>query len=94
MSVLFPEGVKSIVDLPWMLFEAIVNGLQFLKFEELPEDETPERSIWLDPERMSQHFRAVKKRREEKWGTEKSNPREIEDPVENDAAAEWKKAFG
>lgn len=94
MSVLFPEGVHSLVDLPWMLFEAIINGLQFLKFEELPDDERPKRGIWLDPKKMHQHFQHVKKLREEKYGTDKNKPREIEDPVENDAAKAWKEAFG
>lgn len=92
MSALFPEGVHSLVDLPWMLFEAIINGLQFLKFEELPDEERPKRAIWLDPKKMHQHFQQVKKLREEKYGTDK--PREIEDPVENDAAKAWKEAFG
>lgn len=81
------------MDLPGVLFEAIVHGLQFLKFEELPEDERPKRAIWLDGKKLNQHFKAVKKRRDEKGDGEKK-PREIEDPVENGAAKAWKEAFG
>jgi hypothetical protein len=93
VSVLFPEGVNSLVDLPWMLFEAIVNGLQFLAFEDLPDEERPKRGIWLDSDKMRLHFKAVKKQREEKYGTDTKNPREIEDPVTNGAADSWKKQF-
>jgi hypothetical protein len=42
---------------------------------------------------MRLHFKAVKKQREEKYGTDTKNPREIEDPVTNGAADSWKKQF-
>jgi hypothetical protein len=93
VSTLFPEGVRSLVDLPWMLFEAIVNGLQFLAFEELPDEERPKRGIWLDQDKMRAHFKAVKKQREEKYGTDSKPAREIDDPVENDAAKSWKEQY-
>jgi hypothetical protein len=74
------------------MFEAIVLAMQFLRFEEMPEDwERPKRAIYLDQEKLVAHFNEVKKRREEKHG---DKSREIEDPVQNDAAEEWKKAFG
>lgn len=87
MSALFPEGIHSLGDLPHTLHDAIVTGLQFLRFEELPADEAPPRSIYMDPKKLKAHFKAVDKRREEKFGTDKDgDSKEIEDPVQNDAA--------
>lgn len=53
----------------------------FVSFDELPEEETPPREIWLDPDRLKTFFDNVKKNREEK-----SKGKQIEDPVENQAA--------
>lgn len=83
MSSLFPDGITSLYDLPYTLHQAITMGLQFLEFMEMPKDERPARRIWLDAEELRKHFEAVEKRREEKYGGKK----EIEDPVQNDAAS-------
>lgn len=67
-----------------MWFDAIRQALTFISFQEnLEEDEMPPRSIWLDAERLEEHFAAVKVRRKEKVSGSSS---EIEDPVENAAA--------
>ncbi len=76
----------SLGDLPFTIHDAIVMGLQFLAFEELPKDERPKRSIWLDQEKLTTHFAAVEKRREEKYShDDKGDSNAIEDPVQNGA---------
>jgi len=80
VSELYPEG-RSLLDLPHALFTAIRQGLAFLGFEELPLDEQPPRSIWLDAEALNEHFDEVKRRRKES-----ASPDPIEDPVTNEAA--------
>lgn len=87
MSSLFPEGITALGDLPHPLHDAIVTGLQFLNFEELPRDERPSRSIYLKPDKLGEHFKAVEKRRDEKYGGQDGASRAIEDPVQNDAAS-------
>lgn len=85
--MLFPEGVHTLADLPAQLHEAIVVGLQFLRFQEMDPDESPPRSIWLDQKKLESHFAMVQKKREEKYSYDKDGKsKEIEDPVENDAA--------
>lgn len=87
MSVLFPEGIHTLADLPHTIFDAIVVGMQFVRFEELEEDEKPKKAIYLDQKKLEAHFAAVKKRRKERSETDKDGrSREIEDPVSNDAA--------
>ena len=83
VSSLFPQGISSLADVPYTLHHAITLGLQFLGFLEMQNDERPPRSIWLDIDRLEEHFRAVERRREEKYGDKKG----IEDPVQNEAAA-------
>jgi hypothetical protein len=88
VSSLFPAGVTSLGDLPYHLHDAIVMGLQYLRFEELPKDERPKRAIWLDQDRLRDHFDAVEKRRKEKYETgEDGQSKEIKDEVKNPAAA-------
>jgi hypothetical protein len=70
-------------DCPHTLFTAIRVALMVISFDELPEDERPARRIWLDNDRLEAWFKEVKRRRDEKYG---GKSREIEDPVQNDAA--------
>lgn len=72
-------------DLPYPVHDAISKGLAFVGFDELPSDERPPKSIWLDSEKLEEWFDAVEKRRKEKYGDGKDN-NDIEDPVENEAA--------
>lgn len=83
MSQLLPEGV-SLKDAPHSLFDAIRQAVIFLGFQDLPDDERPDRKIWHDGDALKRHFEAVKKRWEEKMDTNGSG--EVEDPVENAAA--------
>lgn len=85
VAELLPDGIESVTDMPHTLFTAVNHGLRFLSFEELPSEEQPPKRIWLDPEKLTDWFDTVKKRREEQYGGGKSaGP--IEDPVENAAA--------
>lgn len=84
VASLFPEGVSQLSDAPYTLHQAITLGLQFLGFLEMQKDERPPRGIWLDVDRLEEHFRAVERRREEKYGGKDD---EIENPVRNEAAA-------
>lgn len=81
MSALLPEGISSLADAPFNLVDAVTMGLGYLSFEEhAPEDRPPKR-IWQQPEKLEAHWNAVRKR----WKEGASG--EIEDPVENAAAA-------
>lgn len=84
MSLLLPDGITHLADLPNTMFDALRLALSFLQFDELPKDERPPRRIWLDPERMSEWWKAVEKRRDERIKGDGSS--EIDDPVSNSAA--------
>lgn len=84
MSLLYPPGISQAGDLPYHLHDAIAKGLAFVAFDELPSEEHPPKEIWLDTDKLTDWFKAVEKRRDEKYGG-KGN-KEIEDAVENDAA--------
>lgn len=82
MEVLLPEGITTVADLPFHLFEATRTALVYLSWEEnLPKDELPPRRIWDDPEKLDAHFKLIEKRRDEK-----AKGKDIDDPVENEAA--------
>lgn len=64
-------------------------ALQFLGWMENLDDEegeVPPRWIWFDDKALEEHFDAVKKRRKERFGDKKDGPKEIDDPVQNEAA--------
>lgn len=68
VSVLFPEGINRLDDLPWTLHTAIVKGLYYLGFEELPLDERPPKRIWERPDEMKAWWARVERERKEKYG--------------------------
>jgi hypothetical protein len=72
VSALLPDGVQHLGDLPYTLHDAIVAALGFLAFEELPSDERPERNIWMDPKALAQHWRKVKRARDDKYNPDKT----------------------
>lgn len=84
VSQLLPPGVETLRDMPHPVFSATRQALIFLSFEELPEDETPRKSIWNDGEALKEHFDRVKVDRKRKYGGDSSS--DIEDPVQNEAA--------
>lgn len=84
---LFPPGIKSILDLPHTIYDAITRALMFLSFRELPENEQPPERIWMDGEKLTGWFEEVRRQRAREHDTSDWN-REIEDPVQNQAALE------
>lgn len=89
MSLLLPDGISHLADLPYQLFHALRLALGFLSFDELPKDERPPRSIWLVGDEMRQWFKAVERQRDRKYGlkSEDGVSDDIEGPVEqNDTA--------
>lgn len=91
MSLLYPEGVDHITDLPWTVHEAIRVGQIYLSFlENLPDDERPPREIWDDPEKLAAHKVEMDRKREEKYGGGRGDAaydKPIDGPVERNAAA-------
>jgi hypothetical protein len=88
VSELLPDGFDDLRDVPHVFFEALRTAVLILSFDELPKDERPPKRIWLDGEKLTDWFKTVEKRREEKYGSSngKSSPGPIEDPVQNEAA--------
>lgn len=68
MSSLFPSGIEHLADLPHTFHDALLFALQVLSWDELPKEERPPRPIWLRPKSMREHFKAVERMREEKYG--------------------------
>jgi hypothetical protein len=68
VSVLFPEGINRLDDLPWTLHTAITQALFYLGFEELDPEERPARRIWNRPDEMAAWWQMVKRKRKEKYG--------------------------
>jgi hypothetical protein len=66
VSSLFPEGITRLADLPFTIFNLITNSLYYVSFDELPKAERPKKSIWLNSERMDEHWQAVEAMRQEK----------------------------
>lgn len=80
--MLFPAGVDDISELPYPHFDAINRALTFLTFEELPKKDQPPKKIWLDNEKLNEHFERVRRDREE--GNKEGIEGPIDDPVQND----------
>lgn len=95
VHLLLPKGVTSLHDCPWPLHRAIVTGLAYLRLEELPEDEMPDREIWDDNEMMRAWKKDVERLRKEKYGLKSDRDirdEEIDGPVSHNAAV--KELFG
>lgn len=69
-----------------MFVNAVKMALVYLSFDELPKEERPPREIWDQGDKLDDWFKAVEKRREEKYGKDGDSPGEIEDPVQNQAS--------
>lgn len=90
VSILFPEGVDRLDDLPYTIHDAITTALLYLGWEELPQDEQPKKRIWDQPEKLKEHFEWVKRKREAEYGGGKDaiKDKPIEGETEdNDAAS-------
>jgi hypothetical protein len=74
-------------DVPHHIFAAIKNGLVYLSFEELPDEEKPPKRIWTDPQKLNEFFKKVDENRKAQYGGGgRSDLGPIENPVENEAA--------
>lgn len=83
LSLLFPDTITTIRDLPYNIFDAIRLALVWLSFEELESAEKPPKEIWLDGKAMSKWWKAVKKRREDKYSGRPND--DIDGPVERNS---------
>lgn len=86
-ALLLPDGIRTIYDLPWPVHEAIQTALMYLAWEEYPSEDRPPRRIWLDMDALKEWFDDVRRRR----GTASDSDQDIEDPVQNEFAAELKR---
>lgn len=86
MSLLMPDGVESLHDMPHNIMDAITLALFFLSFSELPSEEQPPRSIWLDGEELNKWWKAVKRKRRREAGLDDDIDQDIDGPVERNAA--------
>lgn len=66
ISSLFPQGIEKLIDLPFTIQTAILAALGFLSFDELPDDERPPKSIWLDGDKMRKWWAEIKRLRKAK----------------------------
>jgi hypothetical protein len=87
MSLLLPDGVESLHDLPYTIQEAVTMALFFLSFEELPSDETPPKSIWFNGKELKKWWKAVKRKRRQEAGLKDDDmDKDIDGPVEYNEA--------
>lgn len=90
MSLLLPQGVTSLYDLPHSIFEAVRCGLVFTAWDELPNEERPPKSIWFDGSELKKHWKAVERMRNEKYGGKGDGvdirDQAIDGPTERNAA--------
>lgn len=82
LTLLFPDNITVVRELPYNIFDAIKLALVFLQYEELESDERPPKKIWLDGKAMSGWWKAVRRRREEKYS---GKSQDIEGPTERNA---------
>lgn len=74
---------------------AITKALTILGYFELPEDESPDESIWNHPEKLDEWWEQVKSARDEKYGnTSKNESWEDVDMDENEYSKEIKEQYG
>jgi hypothetical protein len=64
VSLIFPDGIQRLDELPHTLHTAILVGYHFIGFDELPDDERPPKRIWFDADEMRSWWSFVKRKRE------------------------------
>jgi hypothetical protein len=85
LSILYPEGIQRLHDLPYTVFDAIKLALVWLGYEELESVDRPPREIWLDNDEMAKWWKAVKRRHRARWGDKSDVDEEIEGPTQRNA---------
>lgn len=66
ISSLFPPGVERLIDMPFTIHQAILAAMQFISFGELPKEERPPKSIWLNGPKLEAWFVEVERLREDR----------------------------
>lgn len=76
------------MDLPHRWWEAIRMATMFISFDELPKEERPPKTIWLDEEKLGAWFQKVEQDRKRRYGSDgKPGDSVLEgETVENKAA--------
>jgi hypothetical protein len=82
VSLLLPDGIDHIDDLPYTFHNALVQSLGFLAMEELPKDERPPRRIWMERDLMKDHFKRVEAARDAKYGTGSGDTKMSDQPLD------------
>lgn len=82
---IMPQGITTLRELPYPLFNAVRVGMLYLGFEELSREDQPPRRIWQDSDALKVWFDDVRSRNGSRSEPD-SWERNIEDPVDNEAA--------
>lgn len=86
LSLLLPDDITTIHELPYNIFDAIKLALVWLSYEELESQDRPPKSIWLDGKQLAKHFKAVRRRQKQRWGIKDDDiDTEIDGPTERNA---------
>lgn len=60
LTVLFPKGARTYMDIPWFLYEAINQAFTILSwYENYTEKEVPPTYMWEDGEELERWFNRV-----------------------------------
>jgi hypothetical protein len=86
VSQLLPDGVDSLADCPFTVYEAILVALRILGYEEFPLDERPPRHMWLDAPKLTEWWDTINRARRDKYGL--SDNGDVHDGDENTLAQE------
>lgn len=84
VSDVLPEG-QALGDCPYRTFDALLHGLAFLSFEELPKEDRPPKRLWLDGEKLDEWFQDVRAR-QRRDAEAQARGQDIEDPVDQRGA--------
>lgn len=79
MSQLLPDGITHLGDAPFTLHNAILQALRILQYEEFPIEERPPRRIWLDNDKLNEHFERVSEERKAKYSGDVTPKEDDED---------------
>lgn len=85
IGALMPNGISDMKDLPFNIFDAIVQGMFLLDLQELPDDERPSREVMEDPKRLNAHITRILAERKRKTSSDSQAPPDS-DPVTNPSA--------
>lgn len=82
MSLLLPDGVKDLYDLPHTIFDAILLAMHWLDYEEVEVEYRPPKSIWFDGKELKAWWKAVERKRREKYGLKSGGDDIRDEPID------------